>query len=133
MLRLLPRELKEELWKFVHYIPTSWEPKQEQSNRGVHYQDNILVNDPPHILLYLMAYYENISCQWTLYYLYYAIDGMAVYAECSGETVFDENESFCQISIRCTYRSRRMRDLFMHIDHIKKLVPDYDLWEELVW
>ena len=84
MLSTLPRELREELWKFVHYIPA---PKDHVLDRMIeeevmHYQNMIPVDNPPCLPLFFVGYYvDHISCYDDRRYLYYATDGMAVYVD----------------------------------------------------
>ena len=128
MLRLLPRELREELWKFVHYIPTPEDYVLNRMNERevMHYQDMVPIDTPPCLPLHVMAY--NTDYDTDTRYLYYATDGMAVYVDYHDGSYGD----FSCCAAMSTYRSKRMQDLYPHIHKLEQLLPDRALWTDII-
>lgn len=137
MLRQLPRELREELWKFAHYIAydkvidmdriayvISCLSAPETNHYTVTASLPIRVDTPPLTPSWIMGYFEYYERR----ILYYSHDGTAVYIDYhSGPTVKLRHHASMS-----TYRSKRIQDLFMHIDHIERLIPNHDVWCDLL-
>lgn len=136
MLRLLPKEIREKLWKFTHYISHDEIPEIAQKpiayllydldalevdNYIVEASLAIPIDTPPLKPFWIMGYFVDGYKERLI--LYYSIDGMAVYidyhTESNGLSMY-------------TYQSKRIQDLFVHIDHIDKLLPDHDVWRDIL-
>ena len=132
MLRLLPQELKEELWKFVHYVHRDTVEVEIGITKRFHETcathcrvegglSSISPVSPPEPLWFMGSHSTWAREQ----FLYYSRDGMVVH-------VHYQHPIGYYTSI-WTYRSRHLRDLFRHIYGVRKLIPDLGVWLDAIW
>ena len=128
----LPRELREELWKFVHYeivVMGGWIANRLARitndpaviHRYVGSSDIPVVSSPKY--LWLMGRWIS---ETKVQFLYYSRDGMAVYV------VYQTDPNVWYRDTAETYYSKRLQDLFGYIYCIEKLIPDHDVWCDIL-